>query len=75
MEPDTSDSRPQRARNQGIVGDNNTVELTQVMHQLGPEQAAFCDSLLRVAEGTQTESTWDGLAHRFTTSIGLICKV
>ncbi|CAM9720921.1 unnamed protein product [Pylaiella littoralis] len=36
---------------------NNAVELTQVMRQLGPEQAAR-DTFLRIAEGTQTRSGW-----------------
>ncbi|CAN0301392.1 unnamed protein product [Scytosiphon promiscuus] len=37
---------------QSWLGTNNAVELTQVMRQLGPEQAAFPGTLLRVAEGT-----------------------
>ncbi|CAN0290231.1 unnamed protein product, partial [Scytosiphon promiscuus] len=54
---------------QSWLGMNNAVELTQVMRQLGPEQAAFRGTLLRVAEGTQTEADWDVLRTRFTTAV------
>ncbi|CAM9558930.1 unnamed protein product [Pylaiella littoralis] len=38
---------------------NNAVELTQVISQLSPEQAASRDALLRITEGTQTEDDWN----------------
>ncbi|CAN0041192.1 unnamed protein product, partial [Hapterophycus canaliculatus] len=48
---------------------NDAVELTQVMRQLGPEQATFRATLLRVAEGTQTEADWDVMRARFTSTV------
>ena len=38
---------------------NAAVELTEVMRQLGPEQAAFRDALLAVAEGRATRVHYD----------------
>ncbi|CAB1111050.1 unnamed protein product [Ectocarpus sp. CCAP 1310/34] len=49
---------------------NNAVELTQVMRQQGPEQAAFRDTLLRIAEGMQTADDWDVLKRRFIAAVG-----
>ena len=40
---------------------NAAVQLTQVMRQLGPAQAAFRQTLLRVAEGEANESDWTTL--------------
>ena len=41
------------------LGLNAAVELTEVMRQLGPEQAAFRDALLAVAEGRATRVHYD----------------
>lgn len=54
---------------QAWLGMNAAVELTQVMRQLGPEQAAFRQTLLRVAEGAADESDWNTLQTRFTTRV------
>lgn len=67
-------SRPQGSAlsGQGLyawLGMNAAVQLTQVMRQLGPAQAAFRETLLRVAEGEATESDWSTLHARFTTAV------
>ncbi|CAM9798529.1 unnamed protein product [Pylaiella littoralis] len=49
---------------------NNAVELTQVMRQLGPEQAAFRDTLLRIAKGTRTRDDWVFLQQTYTAQVG-----
>lgn len=51
------------------LGMNAAVELTQVMRQQGPEQAAFRETLLRVAEGGAEDADWALLSGRFTTSV------
>ena len=64
-------SVPPTARGQGALGlqawngFNQAVELTRVMRQLGPEQAAFRATLLRVAEGTQGDVDMVLLRFRF----------
>ncbi|CAN0170751.1 unnamed protein product [Scytosiphon promiscuus] len=50
-------------------GFNHAVELTQVMRQLGPEQAAFRATLLRIAEGMQRHEDMALLRTRFTSAV------
>ncbi|CAB1108166.1 unnamed protein product [Ectocarpus sp. CCAP 1310/34] len=67
-------SRPQSSAlsGQGLyawLGMNAAVQLTQVMRQQGAAQAAFRETLLRIAEGEATEADWNTLRPRFTTAV------
>lgn len=52
---------------------DSAVELTQVIRQVGSEQAAFRDNLVRIAEGAKTKATcWNLLHERITISVGAV---
>lgn len=63
----------------GLAGLSIAVELSQIMRQLAPAQAAFREMLLSAAEGAQDERDWanfhptsratfDGVIHIFATN-------
>ncbi|CAN0505983.1 unnamed protein product [Laminaria digitata] len=52
-------------------GLNAGVELTEVRRQTGPEQAAFRQALLGVAQGVATEAHWNLLGTRMRSNVPL----